>query len=418
MENNREGENFWYDMSDDGEDVNNIEYNYGLVDYSYNPKPAYYAAKIYNTLTNDKELVNYTGNGTGYVAEYSDGVDKAYILYDTEGTQSVELSGNVAYVYDYLGNLTETVANPSGTKSIELTGTPVYVECVTDVVKFTDVKYNENKNVLEIKGLSPDSQSVTLTLEKDGEAVQTVSTVVLDGTFKKTLSVNLDGDYVLKVTDGTNQAQREVSCKRNSVMETVGEITDSVVVYDIATGKGSVSAIVSDGANEETVSVAVVPTSADVKNLLITDFVYISDALVSNGAVSKEFVLPEGTKGEYKVLLGRNGVSSPNVSSAFMANIWNWAYVSDLQVGEENSNINVQVKASNHNTTAKKLTIMVAQYAQNALLNVTSVEKTVPANQTEAILYTENVTKLSGADTVKAFAWDSYGNMIPLCEIK
>ena len=101
-----------------------------------------------------------------------------------------------------------------------------------------------------------------------------------------------------------------------------------------------------------------------------------------------------------------------------MANTWDWAYVSSVKSQEENGNINVQVKASNHNNSDKNLTITLAQYSGTKLLNVTSFQKTVPANQKEALLYPESFAKSSGADSYKVFVWDSFGTMMPLCEVK
>ena len=38
-------EDLWYALQDEGTDPNNMEENFGLIDYYGNPKPAYYAYK-------------------------------------------------------------------------------------------------------------------------------------------------------------------------------------------------------------------------------------------------------------------------------------------------------------------------------------------------------------------------------------
>lgn len=416
MENNRNGEVFWYDLKDDGGNASNIEHNYGLVDYNYANKKAFYAAQIYNQLTNDKNIVSYTPSESGYLAEFSDGVDKTYIAFGE--TQTIPLSGDTVYVYDYAGELTNIIDSPTGTITVNPTEEVVYVECVSDVTKFTELKYYQTKNVLEIKGVAPAEDSITLTLKKDGADYKTISLKVNDGVFKKTISIDEDGVYTVIAEDDSSTIQREVVCKKNTSFSMLKTITDSVVTYDVQNKKGSIQAVIADSYNGENVSVAVVSSDKDISTLTLSDFAYIGATSVLDGVISHTFTMPENTNGGYKVLLGRNGMSESGASPVFLTNAWEYAYVASLDISAED-NINVLANVLNYNSSSKTVSVMIAQYSSdNRLLKITEENKVIPANQTEIIPVSLSVSKENGMNSYKVFVWDSLGSMMPLCEVK
>jgi len=253
-ESGRRGENFWYDLKNDGETADNKEHNYGLADYDYNVKPAYNTAKLYNKLTNSKEQVNYTESGNGYVAEYSDGVDKAFVIYGTDGAQKVSLSGDKVYVYDSSGEVTEELTDYDGTKEFAVSGEPVFVQCINDSLKLTEADYNTNKNVIDIEGTAPGAESVMITLESDGTVLQSKSVKVNeDNVFRKTFTAINGGICVIRISDGKSEITKEIKCMKYSYEKKAP--SDAAVAYDVTTKSGTVSATVSDAVDGEIVLV-------------------------------------------------------------------------------------------------------------------------------------------------------------------
>lgn len=413
LESGRRGENFWYDLKNDGETADNKEHNYGLADFAYNSKPAFNTAKLYNKLTNSKEQVNYTESGNGYVAEYSDGVDKAFVIYGTDGVQKVSLSGDKVYVYDASGEVTEELTEFNGTKEFAVSGEPVFVQCINDSLKIIKADYNTNKNAIDVEGTAPGAESVIISLESDGTVLQSNSVKVNpDNVFRKTFTAINGGICVIRISDGKSEITKEIKCMKYAYEKKAP--SGAAVAYDVTTKSGTVRATVSDAVDGEIVLVSVASADKTAEEMKISDFAYIGEAVVQSGSINESFNLPENAKGAYKVLIARQNTESAGTSD-FMANEWNWAYVSMLDSEDKNGAVLVNASLKNFNGVPKSAVVIVAEYSSdNKLIKVTGESYTIPANQTEAVSCTLTVEKQGDTAYFKAMVWDSFGNIMPL----
>lgn len=143
----------WYDLRNDAKSAEDCPpgdetYTFGLLDYYYTPKKAYYAAAAFNKLTAGMELSssdfsetvdNYSIVQSGqYNAKYTNSSGSAVnVLWNAYGTSTVNLpvSGIKAVVYDLYGNAKEEYQLGGGTSTISVaTSTePVYVLSVSAV---------------------------------------------------------------------------------------------------------------------------------------------------------------------------------------------------------------------------------------------------------------------------------------------
>lgn len=155
---NTTGENFWYDLRNDGTEAANSEHNYGLTYNDFSPKPAYKAATIFNKLTNGMEFNSLNSDSGKYVAEYSDGNNNyTYIAWTTKTsaqTVTVDIKGNISTVYSMDG---ETVSEFEGTgsKSFSVTSEPTLIHSVEGKPCFGDstvISYNAETKKISVSG--------------------------------------------------------------------------------------------------------------------------------------------------------------------------------------------------------------------------------------------------------------------------
>lgn len=155
---NTTGENFWYDLKNDGDDLSNSENNYGLEYSNFTAKPAYNAAKTYNKLVNGMNFVKLNSNNGNYVAEYADSDNnKTYIAWTTkESSQSVtvDIDGHKTTVFSMEGDLIDEFAT-SGSKTFEISSEPILIYSTNKQTKLsssTVINYNSNIKKICISG--------------------------------------------------------------------------------------------------------------------------------------------------------------------------------------------------------------------------------------------------------------------------
>lgn len=155
---NTTGENFWYDIRNDGEDTTNSEHNYGLTYYNYNPKPAYKAAAIFNKLTNGMTFEKLTSNSDKYVAEYTDGKNNyTYVAWTTKAspqTVTIDVKGEVTTVYSMDGIVIDDFEE-TGNKSFTVTSEPTLIHSVVGEPNFGDstvISYNSETKKISVTG--------------------------------------------------------------------------------------------------------------------------------------------------------------------------------------------------------------------------------------------------------------------------
>lgn len=423
--NNRTGVSFWYDLRNDV-GVSTYEANFGLVDSSYDIKPSGKAMKTYNRLTEDKNFVGVTQTNSGYVAEYSNDKEKTYIVYNSQitgRTATVPLSGDIVYVYDDLGNVTETITNPSGTKSIPMSSTPVYVECAAYVSTISNVSYDTNENVMNVSGKFGVGDSVTIELlDEDGDVVQTENFAVYDGYYDAWFSVDSSGDFTVRVAKPeiealertTGWAEKNIKVKRLAD-ENTQILAGTVVNFDSQSRKVLVSGSVTDYVEEPNVTILVVPDGTDLTDLNPDSVGYMKQSKTKNGLFSFEFTLPKWYEGEVDIYLSGTGIENKQDNGLSMGDN-EYAYVASLDLSTK-LNITATAGVKNFGESDKTFYMIVAEYKDNMLAGIKIEQKTVPGKT-----YTTLQAKITddtisdGSTYAKAFVWNDVTGMVPLID--
>lgn len=436
MKNNRNGVNFWYDLRNDV-DVSDYEDNFGLVDSSHNMKPSGYAAKIYNRLTCDKTFAQYSElnlNKSVKLAKYSNDKSTVYVAYKSStgssSNVSIPLSGDVAYVYDYLGNLKETINNPSGTKTLSADYYPQYVECITHEAAIDELNYDSEKNILTVSGKYDFGTSAALEIVNDqNETVQTKKIISDEnGKFKTWFSLDNEGNFTLYLAreEMTNFGRTDYPTKTFTAAKSIPNdekvrtvATGTIVTYNATTKKAAVSGSVTNFADTDYATVLVVPktpfTAEKLTALPATDIAYIGQTKLQNGSFSFGFTMPNDTIGEYAIYIGGTKTADSQENIMNTGNAPKYAYVSSFVASETNGKAVATAKLKNLNSEPKNAMIIIAQYGtNNKLLAVDSKQYTVPAYTTTATEFGYPVDIDASAKNIYAFIVEDCNSIMPL----
>jgi hypothetical protein len=102
----------YYDLKNDGEDENENEHNFGLLNFDLSAKPAFEAYKTVTMLTGDKALISKNFSPGNYSLKFESDAETTYAMWkysgDSEHTQQVNsnrlkvtsMTGEVSYFYD------------------------------------------------------------------------------------------------------------------------------------------------------------------------------------------------------------------------------------------------------------------------------------------------------------------------------
>lgn len=438
LTNKRNGQMIWYDLRNDGVDASNDQANFGLVDNNFTPKPAYHTMKLYNKTTAGKEFTAYEepktagnfiiGKEYGVLATYTGTTGTTYIAYaindSSSNSMSVSLSGDVAYIYDYLGNVTDTITSPSEKKNISVSEAPVVVECVTYASVISDLRYNAELNVLNVGGTyTGTDEEITIELLKNDQVVQSVKATVSDRRYAKWFSVDEDGEYTVRVAQPELTALGKTSgwATQTVVADRVGNeipaiASGAVVEYTAATNTVKVSGTVTDYVENQTVTILAVPETADVTALNMDSIGYIKQAETTNGNFAFEFVLPEYYDTKTAIYLGGTSVNTVGNASAEIPES-EFLYVASIEAKVEDK-VSATAYVRNFAETERKATIIIAQYSGDGTMTLEDVKMkpiTIPAKTyalTPVVL--DDVVKDSDAVLVKAMIWSDIDGLIPL----
>lgn len=430
-ENGRDGISFWYDLRNDV-GISNYEDNFGLVDSSHNMKPAGHSMKAYNRLTGDKTLESVEKIKTqdaflwydaeyGYLATYKNDSSTVYIAYDSNNnkkTTSVNLSGDVAYVYEYMGNITETINNPDGTKSITMTKKPVMVECVSYQATIDNLYYDSDNSTMTVSGTYTGSGNVTVELIKDGSVIESYEVVVTNGEFNKWFSVFEDGSYTVRV----GYPELTALGKTNSWAEGVCVVDENKspafaastkVLYNAENRKVNVSGKLTEYVENQYITVMAVPASMDIENLDMSGVGYIRQIPTVAGEFLVDFTLPEYYTTKTAIYLGGTGINEKTTGYADVQEN-KYVYVASFDANSGNT-LSATALVRNFSETEKKVSIIIAQYNGERLETMSVEEKTVPAKTYGLVEYKlENVAIDSDATKMKAFIWSDMTGLVSL----
>ncbi len=424
----RDGNYFIYDLRNDGTDPTNEQQNFGLVDFDYNPNPSYLTMQRYNQLMSDKEFVSREVSSNKYTYTYNNATtnEKAYVVYATSGSDSVNVpaSGDVMYVYNYKGELIDTKTAPSGTVSIDVDASPKMIECVNYQSTIDSISYDSDKNVVNISGSYEHGDEVSITLTA-GEVTQTVKAKVENGEFRTFFSPNADGNYTVTVAkeEITALGQSEGWATSNldvqkNVADESNSIADGAVVVKDGT-KITVSASVSNYVAGDSATALVIPKGIDPQTAPADKIVYIGQVKLDNAGFT--FSIDAPAIGEYTVYLSASRATGATDNTVGTAETFQYVRVADMDINENGTNAETnkaKVKATanltNFNTEKKNAVFLIAQYAGGRLLDVKTKSAEVLPNTFRAEPFEFEVDKFDGATTISVLAWDSLSGIRPL----
>lgn len=432
-ENGRNGEFFWYNLRCGGTDAADREDNYGVIDYSYQPKPAFNSIKLYNELLEDRAFDSLESSGSYHLfiknhAKYKDDVtgDYTHILYRGKyesGNKLVPLSGNVAYLYDYQGNVINTYTNTNQSITVSLAEEPQIVHCVTYKTSIDNLEYNPEKNICTISGKTniPNNE-LTITLTSDIGSVQEEKAVVKDGKFALQFSVEESGEYIVRVgkeeleTLGSEYfAEQELSAQKVQIQKPANIGYGISTIYDSKTTNITISGNLTDTKGENAggiLNALVVKSGTDIDDLNISDIVYMDDVKTDNGEFQLEFSVKDSESSKYDLYL-RTDASFREMDSFGNKDAGKFVYTFDFEKDFEN----LQIKASLTSTESEKAVVIISQYDESGRLLDTGFSEIVANSKTE----TFTVKKNALAKTYRAYMWDSLTGMkpiVPMTEIK
>lgn len=429
-DNGRVGEFFWYDLREDGTDENAAGHNFGLATYGYVPKNGFYAAKTYNHLLEGKEFVSLTtsDDGNDYLALYDSSVgeitDKVYVAYKKGNYSSaieVPVSGDVTYVYDYMGNRISTNDTVSGKLSLALTDTsPVFVHCKDYTTEIESLNYDENKNICTVSGRADEFETLTIELVNNSEVVQAETAYVNeDGSFSKFFSVDSDGDYIIRIgkpeteeKGGTHYAEQSIKLKRKSNETSELAISCSSEVETDGL-RVSLTGVVGNGVSDQLLNLLLVPSE---KESNLSGAVYIGDVKTSEGGTFEtSFKIPQTTPHTYHYTLYVRGAKTELKQNSVDYIIGRGdilAYDFALNIDETLFTASAYVK----NTTDKTKTpvLFVAQYDKSGVLIEIAKQEVTLGQSEEKKLLSVSVKKNIGAKSCRAYIWGGAGSIEPI----
>lgn len=429
--NGRKGEFFWYNLRNGGTDSKARENNFGLIDYNYNEKPAFKSIKLYNELLKDRTFESLSSNGSYYTfknqAKYKDEVtgDYTYILYKgkyASALATVPLSGNVAYLYDYQGNIVNTYTDTNQSISVTYTENPQFVHCVSYKTSIDDLKYDANKNVCTISGKTNiPNDELTISLSDNGEIVQSETVKVVDGEYKIQFSVDYDGEYTVSAGKAEVEALNSTFyAEREFFFERVNAVPENIE-YGLSASYNSGNMTVTlsgklmnESGNDTSgiLNAVVVKDGADMDSVALSDIVYMDDVYAENGEFEINFSVKNANSEKYKLYLRTENSGKEDDSFGNTEN-GKYVYTFDFSVNEND----IQLKASVNTRETEDAVMIIAQYdVSGKLMKVET--KTLSTNAGEDCL---SIAKNSDATSYKAYVWDSLTGMkpiVPITEIK
>ena len=116
-----------YTLINPGEDTNSQEDNYGIVNYDYTPKPAYYSLKNYYENTNGSEYIGTINLADGLEAHVYDKEGKPKIItWSDTKDQTIQIDYANFTAKDLYGN---DIENTNG--KLDITTSPVYIDNIS-----------------------------------------------------------------------------------------------------------------------------------------------------------------------------------------------------------------------------------------------------------------------------------------------
>jgi len=445
-----DGSLLYYELQDGGNDPQEAENNFGLIDFMYDNKEGADTITVLNKVLKGKELVSFSHEDAEEiintsadakeirVAQYEGNGDTAYLIFrhedrsswDFNTTVTLDVSGDEVRTYNYTGGLKEVIdTNPAETK--RFTGikanNPTIVECVTYKSKIEWAKYDEESGIISFEGNFWNEESFDKTtctaevINQNGEIVASTTVNVENDRFSDWISLAVpDGEYTLRI--GAN----ELSDRADEISFTIANpdvekvtpvITGVTAVYDNATETIKLSGGVENPVKNQKITVMALPSDVDLNDVKIDSIGYIKEIeLTRDNTFSDEIKLPEWYNGASKLYISGSSVEEVK-NSDFVKEESEFAYVAGFSGAED---VTVSAKAVLRNFTSKeqKAVILLSEYSAKGYLIKTHIQPvTIPA-KTYSMTAFELKDIVPDKDTakIKAFLWSDTGTLKPLAQ--
>ena len=426
-DNGRGGKFIWYDLRNDGTDAGNREHNFGLVDYYYTPKKAYNTFSLYNRLVGDKSFVSATtyDSGSTYadrtvrMSQFSGTSGKVYIW--SKATQTITLSGDCVYIYDYQGRVTETITNPSGTKSITAGYDPVFVECRNYIVTLDSVSYDSDNGVMSVSGSYNNGGAITIELvDAGGNVVQTETAAVSGGVFSKWFSVDAAGNYTVRVGKpeltalGKSSGWQQRSCNVESTVTPKPALASGTVVsYNAQTRTITASGSVTNSAENQSVTLLALPKTQSLTSVNPDSLAALIQSKITGGNFSFSCVLPDWYSGNTAVYISGTEIAEKQSSEISVADN-DYVYAAGFDASKTGNTVTAAANIRNFAAETKNAAIIIAKYAGGKVVG-TSVQKlAVPAYTYTPVQITVSDTVSNDITNVQAYLWEDTDGLYPL----
>ena len=445
-----EGDLLYYELADGGNNPDDPENNFGLIDFMYEEKEGAQTLTLLNKVLKGKELEAFShededgiistsgSNKEIRVAEYKGNGDTAYLIFrhddssifDFNTSVTLNVSGDEVRTYNYLGGLKEMIdKNPSSSK--KFTGikanNPTIVECVTYKSVIEWASFDEESSIVSFEGNfwnedSYDSTTCTAeVLDKNGDIVARTTVNVNNDRFSDWVSVDAPaGEYTLRIGDSDNFDEVEFCITKTKKEEnkTLPSIAGVTAVYNKYTKSVKVSGTVEDGVKNQMITVMAVPKEADLENLNPDALGAITEVVPGGGgAFVADIKIPKWYMGASKLYV--SGTDVETVKNAdFSIQESDFAYIGEFG-GDEGTTVSTKVILRNFTSKNHKAVLLLSEYDKDGRVIDSHIKNiTIPAKTYSPTIYElKDITPNDNTTKIRAYLWsDLDSKMMPLTE--
>lgn len=415
--NNRNGEMIFYQAKDSADDTA----QYGVRRADGTNKEAYYSLKAYNTFLKDSNFESLTQNGNTYLAQYNAkvGTDKVYVAWNPneQSTVNITLTGDQTNIYDYKGNLIESLASNGTVKTVTVGDTPVFIECAEDNVTIDSVSYHKETNVIKVTGRTNIGETVNVSLKKGSNVLETKTAAVTNHNFELNFAPMDSGNLTVYAGDTSTNDSRNIAVTFGEEESFVD--TGALAVYNAENNTVNVSGRVSNYTEDTESTIAVVKGGKSAP-YGAKDILHMGQTKVNGGNFAYNFKLSKNVPGKYNVILGGTKIDSAVVKNFVIPTTKDYfGYIDTSSVTQ--STVSATANLVNYASVPKDATLIICQYDENmCLVGAEPFAVTVAAKSgddpTEASIDGSSAVK-TNARYFKAFIWENMTNMKPISEV-
>jgi len=443
------GQLLYYELADRGNNPDESEDNYGIIDFMYDNKEAAETLRVLNKVLKGKELVgfsheddedviDYSANTKEIrVAQYEGNGDTAYLIFrhsdsdifDYNTSVMLDVSGDEVRTYNYLGGLKELIdKNPAKTKTFMgiKVNNPTIVECITYKSVIEWARYDEDSAILSFEGNFWDEESFESTIctaeivNIAGEVVASTTVNVKNDRFSDWISLDVpNGEYTLRVGKpevSTNADEVSFTVGSNNIMN-VPKIVGMTAIYESDKNIVKISGAVEDASENQKITVLVVPSGVDLEKLNPDAIGCIKEIkLGDEGKFADELKIPEWYSGAAKLYVSGSGIKDVK-STDFIKKESEFAHIAEFS-GTDDITVSAKVSLKNFTSKEQKAVILICEYGKKGELVNSHIENiTIPAKTYTLTSYTLNdVVPDKNTTQIRAYLWSDLKGIKPLAE--